>query len=359
LIVMLYHFFHHDAYFQAYVPRLITRGYLGVDVFFVLSGFVLALNYAHHFKSDISFARCKDFIIKRIARIYPLYIVITILFSLKYMYNFSGQELNNYKLDDFAACALMIQSWGFGFNSVAGATWSLSTEFFAYLVFPVLILFVGFARPIYAVAMVGVCTIFLYLVVSSNLGVSGPLDVVSSSSVTPILRCLAGFCLGLVAYRLTQMDVSIVKWLSSPALIGGLIIALLVAVYFDAHDLIVFALFPPIVLGLYYDSSIARLIFANRVVFHLGVVSYSLYLIHPFFAPVKTHLGPLVQQYVGEAGHFLTLGLVILLSWGFACLLYRLIEVPGRRYLQGLLLERRTQQHPVVPDASSSGAKST
>jgi peptidoglycan/LPS O-acetylase OafA/YrhL len=350
LNVMLYHFFQHDAYLHSFVPSFVARGYLGVDIFFVLSGFVLAMNYAHHFKDGLTFASCHNFFVKRLARIYPLYIVITVLFSLKYMYNFSGHSLEDYRLVDFAACVAMIQSWGFGFTNVSGATWSLSTEFFAYLVFPAVILLVGFTRPIYAAVLAGVCVVFLYLVMASGIGVNGPIDVVSNSSVMPVLRCLAGFGLGIVAYRMTQPDLQIGTWLSSPLVAGALILALLTLIHFEAPDIVVFALFPFIVLALYYDSWVARSLFANRVVFHLGVVSYSIYLVHPLFVSLDEHLEPKVEAYLSSPAHVLTLVLVALATWAVACFLYWAIEVPGRHYLQAAFLRRTTRPAPVAAE---------
>jgi peptidoglycan/LPS O-acetylase OafA/YrhL len=182
ITVMLGHFLNDDAYFRDYLPSLVKRSYLGVDVFFILSGFVLALRYGDKFRESFSFAALKNFLIKRFARIYPLYFVITIIFSMKYLYNFSGDSVfRGYHLPDFIACLLMIQAWGFGFFCVAGATWSLSTECFAYLIFPALA-FLTLNRAVYALIMLSASIILVTLVATSPLGVTGKMDVVASSS---------------------------------------------------------------------------------------------------------------------------------------------------------------------------------
>jgi peptidoglycan/LPS O-acetylase OafA/YrhL len=336
LIVVLYHFFDRDAYFQSYVPSLIKRGYIGVDVFFVLSGFVMALSYARCFKDGITASDYAAFMVKRLARIYPLYIFITLVFQVKYEFNYlSGAWERDFHIADFIACVTMIQAWGFGFSYVAGTTWSLSTEFFAYIIFPVVVSFAVFARPAYALGVFALSLVFLCTLVTSHLGASGPLDVVASSSILPVLRCLAGFCFGLIGYRLSQVD-ACRKFLSSSAALLVLMIGLLLAAHFEAYDLILFASFPIIVLILYFEPVFAKLIFANRVSYHLGVVSYSIYLVHPLFNPAR--LESIAARYMGNIAHPLTLIAVILLSWGLACVLYRFVEMPGRLYVQRIFL---------------------
>jgi peptidoglycan/LPS O-acetylase OafA/YrhL len=336
LIVVFYHFFEQDTYFQSYAPSLIKRGYLGVDVFFVLSGFVLALSYARCFKDGVTVSDYTVFLVKRLARVFPLYIFITFIFQLKYELNYlSGSWERDFHTADFVACVLMIQAWGFGFSYVAGTTWSLSTEFFAYIVFPVVVSFAVFARPAYALGVFALSVILLYTVVTSHLGVNGPLDVVASSSILPVLRCLAGFCLGLIGYRLSQVD-ACRKFLTSSAALLVLMTGLLFAAHFEAPDLILFAFFPVIVLMLYFEPVFAKHIFANRVSYHLGVVSYSIYLVHPLFNAGR--LEPIAERYIGNIAHPLTLIAMTLLSWGFACALYRFVEMPGRLYVQRVFL---------------------
>jgi len=343
LVVMLYHFLERDVYFQSYVPSLIKRGYLGVDVFFVLSGFVMALSYARFFKNGIAISDYKTFMVKRFARVYPLYLFITLVFLVKYELNLSGVWVGDFHANDFIACVLMVQAWGFGFSGVAGATWSLSTEFFAYIIFPVVVFFAVFARAAYAWGVFAMASAFLYVVASSRFGIIGPLDVVASSSILPLLRCLAGFCLGLIGYRLSH-TAACRKILSSSAVLVVLLVGLLVTAHFEAHDLVLFAFFPLIVVMLFYQSAFARLMFAGRTAYHLGVVSYSLYLVHPLFVPVKARLEPIAERHIGNIAHPLTLVAVSLLSLVFACVLYRFIEVPGRLYVQ-----RRFLRNPVQP----------
>lgn len=54
---------------------MMSTGYLGVDLFFILSGFILALNYAERLADGgIRWDNYKDFLLARLARIYPVHL---------------------------------------------------------------------------------------------------------------------------------------------------------------------------------------------------------------------------------------------------------------------------------------------
>jgi peptidoglycan/LPS O-acetylase OafA/YrhL len=276
--------------------------------------------------------------VKRLARIYPLYIFLTLIFQLKYELKYlAGSWVRDAHTADFIASVLMIQAWGFGFSYVAGTTWSLSTEFFAYIIFPVVVSFAVFARQVYAWGVFALSVVLLWIVITSHLGVGGPMNVLASSSMVPVLRCLAGFLLGLVCYRLSQMD-ACRKFLTSSAVLLALIIGFLFAVRFEVPDIVLFAFFPVIILILYFEPTFAKLIFANRLSHHLGLISYSIYLIHPLFSPAR--IEAIAERHLGNIAHWLTFIAVMLSSWGFACVLYRFVEVPGRLYVQRTFLPR-------------------
>jgi peptidoglycan/LPS O-acetylase OafA/YrhL len=93
-----------------------------------------------------------------------------------------------------------------------------------------------------------------------------------------------------------------------------------------------------------YESTAAREIFANPLVHHLGVVSYSLYLIHPLVAAVNLHLATVAAREVGAFGQPAVAMAEILLTWAAAALLYRSIEMPGRVYLQRIVARSRVGQ---------------
>lgn len=121
---------------------LVRGGYLAVQTFFLLSGFVLAQSYAKTRWDRHSLAK---FAVARFARIYPAYLLSLVLiswFALQFVLRpgrTGGQKLQ--VLTDYA---LVLQGWtaslGVGWNTPA---WTLSCEFFFYLCFPLLFLWLG------------------------------------------------------------------------------------------------------------------------------------------------------------------------------------------------------------------------
>jgi peptidoglycan/LPS O-acetylase OafA/YrhL len=83
LWVVLYHY----CGTAQYLPNLditpysyfISKGYLGVDLFFMLSGFVMAHVYHDAFSESIG-RHYRGFLVARIARLYPLHIFNLLLF---------------------------------------------------------------------------------------------------------------------------------------------------------------------------------------------------------------------------------------------------------------------------------------
>jgi peptidoglycan/LPS O-acetylase OafA/YrhL len=103
--------------------------YFGMSLFFVLSGFVMHYNYAKVIQSEGLARGGYKFLIARLARLYPLYVV-AILLPIQHIpfITFADPIVA-------ASYALMLQSW-FGFPDVLfPPAWSVSTEAFFYLVF--------------------------------------------------------------------------------------------------------------------------------------------------------------------------------------------------------------------------------
>jgi len=115
-------------------------GYIGVDLFFVLSGFVIADNYQYFFK-PWNVDQYWRFQLVRLGRIYPVHfvmllatlLIITIAAAVGYQRTTAG---NDYSLGTFVANLLLIQAWGFPQYSWNWVAWTISAEWFAYLLFP-------------------------------------------------------------------------------------------------------------------------------------------------------------------------------------------------------------------------------
>lgn len=115
------------------VSNLLHNGYMAVSLFFVLSGYILAYSYAGRLEEFSGWVR---FIISRMARIYPVY-----LLSLFLALPVLTSDLN---VERVVRVLFMIQSWGSPASDDAYAwvmqAWTLSVEFFFYLTFPAVFL---------------------------------------------------------------------------------------------------------------------------------------------------------------------------------------------------------------------------
>lgn len=121
---------------------------LGVDLFFILSGFILAYVYE---EQNFSKLGIKSFFVTfmsaRLARIYPLHIV-TLLFTLLIVLTLSGfserYSEHFFTLQSFILNVFLIQNWGLVDISWNTVSWSISAEFFMYLLFPFMLYFKSF-----------------------------------------------------------------------------------------------------------------------------------------------------------------------------------------------------------------------
>ena len=117
---------------------LLTEGYVGVSFFFVLSGFIIAYSYDKRFASGT--ISKSSFWVARVARIYPLHIVMLMVAALLGTYSLSngwGAWLAHF-VPNLVLCQAYIPSadYYFAFNS---PSWSLCCEQFFYLLFPLLV----------------------------------------------------------------------------------------------------------------------------------------------------------------------------------------------------------------------------
>ncbi|MBO9621722.1 MAG: acyltransferase [Sphingomonas sp.] len=339
--VMLYHIPHAPA-FHAYAVPLFSRAYLCVDLFFILSGFVISIGYHERVVKHLATSSYGDFLLNRMARVWPLHFVVALVFLVRMLLNVSGEQGVPLTSANLFTNLLMIESWGWGTQPLAGNAWSVSTELVAYLLYP-LVAILAFSRLAWAEGLLAV--LLLALVAMLGHGSRGPLDVNDSDTILPVLRCLAGFSLGVIAYRVVrhprceQLLRGERGFLAACAL---LVVAFLV----PRGDVLVALAFVPVVIACYYDSRSSRALLANPLVFHLGLISYSIYLWHPLVRDIAAR-GMGIAHRHGITGLDWTLVLATLFAtWLLCWASYRLVEVPGHRLIKRL--ERRDMR-PRMP----------
>ena len=317
---------------------LIHNGYLAVDLFFVLSGYVMALTYAGWFEKGICLVDVFKFLRKRFARTYPLYAAATFITGL-IMYYFEIHPWASPRQICGAAAMLpnmlLVQMWNTPFCSVDTPGWSISVEWGAYLLFPLLCQFTifGTKRCVGAAAALSLLSLLIISMIPKNAlgqpgGPWGPLDIAQGLTLAPAIRCMAGFTLGLVAHRLSRSK--------SGVAVGGnglasllLTCALLIVLCVSGTDLVAVCLFPLLILSLSQDRGMVSRMLGSRTVYFLGEISYSIYLVH---YPILR----LIQQVPFPSDGMLW-PTVVTLSFTIAVSVftYYLVERPARRALGG------------------------
>ncbi len=319
------------------IPSLVPHGYIAVDLFFALSGFIMSYTYAAAFETA-GLRRFPDFLARRVARVVPLNLAVLAGLAVAGSVSVAllGRNIFFSSADpayDFATNALMLQGLGIGAN-LNGPSWSISTEFMAYLAFPLFIA-AAFGRRaaallLLAASAAAVCSIALQ---HPRLGLD------TGTPAAALLRCFAEFAMGMVAYRVSRNG-------QAAALLGrdgvafGLAASCLGAMALRV-DLPAVLLFPVLIASLACNRRRMAAAMSTRLPHFLGVVSYSLYLIHSPFRPLELMalraLHPLPLGAAGALAFALAGSLSVV---PFAWVSYQLIEQPGRRFAQRLLLGR-------------------
>ena len=146
--------FHYRTDLEALAPwlapfdRLLGAGYLGVDLFFPLSGFVLAYNYADVLRS-FSWRSSRAFVQNRFARVWPVHVVtlhVDLAMAVAAGTLGVGEGGHRRTGEAYVQNIFMVHNWWNDRPSFNGPAWSISSEWFAYLLSPLLFLAVGRVR---------------------------------------------------------------------------------------------------------------------------------------------------------------------------------------------------------------------
>lgn len=308
------------------VIAVLAKGYLAVDLFFILSGFVIWYNYAGRLRAGGG-EEALLFLWRRFARVWPLHAVILAAFiGFVGLLLATGRPAPGYPLSELPLHLLLVQNWGLTdaltWNHPA---WSISTEFAAYLLFPLIVLlrWDRLSPPallLLAAALLAGLHLLFALTAHRNLG-----DAIPQLG---LWRCLAGFALGNVLCLLWQHwrsrnGEARIAGVSAIAIAGaGLAFRLPETAFVPA---VFFAGLLALALG---QGPLVRLL-GSRPLTYLGEISYSTYLAHFLLWIVWKLLFVDASLQLGWAGLAGFLAVVTLAS----ILLYQGVEKPAQRWL--------------------------
>lgn len=323
-----------------WLKLILDHGYLAVDLFFIMSGFVIALHYTSRFRS-LSKPAIMEFLALRLARIYPLHFVILVCYLFNplsiYLASKSGTVGERYEMGYFLQSLFLIQNWGFNSGlSWNIPAWSISAEWGAYLVFPVL------AWCVTRISKLAVAGSFACLaLISAN--IIGYLMGSLGNEIVHfgLLRCLFEFSLGSLLHRIYALAGPAYR---SPPLtfLAGLAL-LTVGILADWPDFqFALASMVLIIIGLLNTESLTSRTLSNPAFLYIGEVSYSTYMVHYFIKDWTKFLlvgGRLSSTYI-----FI---IYIILTALASVILYNTVEMPGRRFLRKYITTWRRQRSEV------------
>lgn len=342
-MIVLFHLRSTGAITNAAIVR---NGWIFVDFFFVLSGFVIACGYLDRLRGGYSVRR---FLLLRLGRIYPLHIVVLAAF---FVLELAGALLGTAGLSarapfseprtlpEFAASLALVQVFA-GFPGIVwnGPSWSIAAELWTYLLVALSIRAAPRGAAVTAVA--------LALASAALLALAGP-AAWNPATAYAFARCVLGFSLGVLAWMLFaatgQPRPGVVFATLAEAMVTILCGAMIA---WGRAPLAAPPLFALTVLVFAAQGGLISRLLRLRPFTTLGTLSYSIYLIHTLLIArgldLLMLLGqaldlPLVQTRLGSTGTIkvlsyapdlmalAVLGVVLACAW---CS-YRWIEAPAR-----------------------------
>jgi peptidoglycan/LPS O-acetylase OafA/YrhL len=337
---------HLDA---SFVPNAVTRGYLGVEVFFVLSGFILSHVYLEA-AGEKRFTY-GGFLWARVARVYPLHLVTLFgMIGLGVAATVAGIVVSDSLLDwrSLPAHLTLTHAWGLASGaSFNHPSWSISAEWFAYLSFPAFA-FVAWRlreRPIVAVAAAAALALAIYAVFEPLAGFS----LTEATFRWGALRIVPCFMLGCALYLLHRRGpLPHAGWIAL-ACGAGVVLAASLRLW----DPIVVLLAGGLILALGSVGNERAGLLSSRAGVYLGEISYSVYMV---CAPVLL-LGVNVAARLTGADdkrlHVIVWLAVIAAIPVAAALTYHLVERPARKALRGIADRRAARSSLATAQANS------
>ena len=350
LMVMFFHYRENMLPDMIYNNFFIRESYLFVDFFFVLSGYVIALNYNIMIGSNALIKYLK----KRFFRLYPLLLYTTLLYFSYYLVLklmkiyfsdlsiFSGQDVINLKDECLYLIDTLFLTNSTPFlGSTMGVnipTWSISSEFISYILYGIIVfMFVGRARNL----------LLLGTIISALLYSYYQAELFPFNGDFGFVRGLIAFNLGYFVWYLANKNIKIpnIMEIFIPIL---LLILFYYLNFYSVHQPEIRQLLGIFVVPLFFGFSILSFIkteglvskLLNLKIFQfLGDISYSIYLNHYLIILVLPKLifssFGLPQSSLNEVFVFILTTLVVI---GYSNFTYKYIEIQFTKYLKSKFL---------------------
>ena len=366
LILVLFHFCEGHGYRGApWFDLPVAKGYLWVEFFFTLSGFVLTYVYAQRVREFWRGQAYFTFLKARLARLYPLHIatlfvILAMVIVLRWLaarggyvsiYDEPYHPINT--LPTFIANLFLVQAWNvFPYLSWNGASWFVSVEFLLCLLFPVYLVLtrVGWKAGV-CLIIAGAGTLWL---------LAGPRYGLDLTFHNGIWRGMAAFAVGVgmaVLHEEMRLREITVPDIGCTALQFAVLVWLFYGVYETGwshrpQDIYTAMPIMALVFVLAFDRGILAEALKLSVPLALGEWSYAIYMgqtpVLQLLRHAQMHLYPSPTTNVfgrpwaawEPVWHWLEPALLVVVAVAWGWLLFMLIEKPANTALRRLLLPR-------------------
>jgi peptidoglycan/LPS O-acetylase OafA/YrhL len=277
----MHHFFEWNPIIES---KIFINSYLMVDLFFVLSGFVIFNAYAEKINSGLDLVR---FQFLRLGRLYPVHILFVVLFLLfaiaKYLVVLKAGYVGarNDSLNEFSAYSILLNLFLLQTVipvdqnvSINPPAWSISVEFYTYLIFGfIVLLFHKFKNYIF-------CLLAIVSILILALNFSGEYG--------SIIRCFAGFFSGCItASLIKKIDFQCSKYASALLMLLMILFLQIKSVLIQntvvSYDVIIYFLSSILIASIVINpNGFLNIVLKNKLLAWFGLISYSLYMSHLF-----------------------------------------------------------------------------
>jgi peptidoglycan/LPS O-acetylase OafA/YrhL len=319
---------------------IINNGYLMVELFFVLSGFVIFNAYSQNINSKNDLLR---FQFLRLGRLYPVHILFLAVFFLfelsKYFAQLklnivspNTQPFHENSMSALVQHLILIQAIGPTGNAQTFniPAWSISVEFYTYLIFGLSVLFFRNARPLFFTM---IAMLSLALLVSEN-----------TFGARDLFKCLAGFYIGCLTADFTKKAKIVVPNFFSLAGVA-LIIIFLQQKTTEYFDVAIYFLTSALIISLILsESGTLKKVFNLKLLIFFGEISYFVYMSHtaviwivnqvlrvalkkPEIAVAGGRITPQLSQVESVAATLVIVASVLIISY----IVYNCLEKPMRK----------------------------
>lgn len=317
------------AWYNYLKNNVFFEGYLGVGFFFILSGFVLALNYEKKVIDNPNFDK-KKFYIARIARIYPLH---ALTFCVMLPFVIINVWQGYFHWDIAGANLFLLQSYipvkDFYF-SINNVSWSISTELFFYLMFPFYVIWLHkFPKLKYILLLIIPIIIFAEPYFRTNMKLEKAIFYIN-----PIVRSF-DFILGIITCQIYKKIKDTPINFSRGTLIEIAAITVL-AIFFYFHNDVARAFR----YGIYYWIPMVGIVlifalqkgFFSRILQHktlvyLGEISFAFYMIHMIVIKYG-------NQYLPRINDFHKIGIYFVIALILSALTFEYFEKPVAKWIK-------------------------